>query len=347
MSLRAARTGEQSADPGLEGKVAFLSDPRSYQEPVGRVVAIETHMSWVFLCGRHAYKLKKPWRLDHHDLGTVIARRDHCRLEIRLNRRLSEGVYLGAVTLAVDADGRLVLDGRGQVIDWLVHMRRLPGERMLDRLIRERALRPGELRPAVALLARLYRGCAPAVTSPARFRARILRGVVESAVELRAVEGALPEAMIEDVCSRQRDFVERFAAHFDRRVAEGRIVEGHGDLRPEHICLEDQPQIIDCLEFSRGLRIVDAAEEFGFLALECERLGAPDIKRALFDAYAEFSGDTAPAALVNFYQSYHACVRAKLAIWHLRDPSMRDPARWVVQAQTYLDLAREHLDSRH
>jgi aminoglycoside phosphotransferase family enzyme len=333
-------------DPGLEAKVAFLSDPRSYPESHAAVTAVQTHMSWVFLTGQDAYKLKKPSRLNHHDLSTVAARHDHCLMEIGLNRRLSEGVYLGLVPLVVDAGARLRLGGAGTTVDWLVHMRRLPGERMLDRLIRNGTMQAGEVRPAVALLARYYRGCAPEAMSPAQLHARLTDGIADNARELLIPEGALPQPLIEDVRARQLEHLARCAVHLERRVAEGRIVEGHGDLRPEHICLEARPQIIDCLEFSRSLRIVDCAEEFGFLALECERLGAPQLKGEIFEAYGEFSGDRPPAELVDFYQSHHACVRAKIALWHLQDPSLPDRARWPVLAGTYLRLARDHLDAR-
>ena len=94
-----------AGDPGLAAKVAFLSDPRSYPEAPRRVDAIETHMSWVFLTDRHAWKLKKPMRVNAHDLGTVEARRDHCRMEVRLNRRLADSVYLGVLPLVARRRG--------------------------------------------------------------------------------------------------------------------------------------------------------------------------------------------------------------------------------------------------
>ena len=149
--------------------------------------------------------------------------------------------------------------------------------------------------------------------------------------------------------SRQRApgssrLLDREPALFDERARTGRIVEGHGDLRPEHICLLPEPQIIDCLEFSRDFRILDPADELAFLALECERLGAPGLKRTIFDAYTEFSGDAPPATLVHFYQSYRACMRAKIALWHLKEPALRDSRIWPAQARDYLRLARDHVE---
>lgn len=346
MGDRGAAHEPLAADPGLEAKVAFLSDPRSYPEAPHRVEAVQTHMSWVFLTDRHAWKLKKPTRVNEHDLGTVEARRDHCHMEVRLNRRLGESVYLGVLPLVVDSGAHLRLAAAGTAVDWLIHMRRLPAERMLDRLIASGTLEDGALRPLVARLAGFYRACAPVALPPGQFRARFAEGIADNARELRLPEGRLPVALVEETCARHLAALERDAALFDRRIAEGRIVEGHGDLRADHVCLEEKPQIIDCLEFSRSLRIVDAAEELGYLALECERLGARGLKREIFDAYSDASGDRPPPALVDFYQSYHACVRARLAVRHLADPALSDRERWPAQAATYLKLARGHLEPR-
>ncbi len=125
----------RDADPGLGAKVAFLSRPGSYPEPTARVDTIETHMSWVFLTDRQAWKLKKPVRTTWLDFTTAAARRRNCEAELRLNRRLATDVYLEIVPLALDDGGRLRLGDGGGVIDWLVRMRRLPAARMLDRLI--------------------------------------------------------------------------------------------------------------------------------------------------------------------------------------------------------------------
>jgi len=155
-------------------------------------------------------------------------------------------------------------------------------------------------------------------------------------------EFGLPALAMEPIRVRQRAFLERAAPILDARVRDGRVIEGHGDLRPEHVCLERNPQIIDCLEFSRDFRILDAADELGFLALECERLGAGWAKRVVFERYAEVCDDAPPPALVHFYQSHRACLRAKIAVWHLKEPERSDGSKWTAQAREYLRLADSH-----
>jgi aminoglycoside phosphotransferase family enzyme len=334
---------DPAADPGLGVKVAFLSRPESYAEPTQRVEVRETHMSWVFLTDTTAWKLKKPVRSRDLDLSTAAARHANCEEELRLNRRFSEGVYLGLVPLALAAEGGLRLGEGDNVVDWLVKMRRLPGERMLDRLLRERALRREDLAGAIERLAHFYRDAAPLAIVPAQYRSCFAAEIAENRRELSAPAYGLPLESVEAACAQQLALLEHQPGIFDERVLKGRIVEAHGDLRPEHICLEERPQIIDCLEFSRELRLLDPLDELGFLALECERLGAPEFATTIFGTYARVTGDAPSGVLIHFYQSYRACVRARIAIRHLADAAPRDPAKWPAQACAYLALAREHL----
>ncbi len=339
---RAAVT--EAADPGLAAKVAFLSRPESYPEPTMAIQAVETHMSWVFLTDHDGYKLKKPVHFSYLDFRTEALRRHYCSEEVRLNRRLSHGVYLGTVPLMADAGGRLCLGSDGHIIDWLVHMRRLPTERMLDAMIRNHSLRKDDLHRVLDKLSRFYREAPAVAVTPSAYQARFAAGIAENLRELCNPAYELPRDLVEATCERQRAALNRQSPLFDQRVHAGRVIEAHGDLRPEHICLEPEPQVIDCLEFSRDFRILDPADELAFLALECERLGAPELMRTIFATYAEVTGDTPPDTLVHFYQSYRACVRAKIAVWHLNDSLVRDPHKWPAHARDYLRLARDHID---
>jgi len=329
--------------PDLAAKVLFLAEPRSYAEATGRVDTVETHMSWVFLTDRHAWKLKKPVRQSYLDFSTEAARHHHCAEELRLNRRLTQDVYLEIVPLTIDADGRLRLGPGGTVVDWLIRMRRLPAERMLDRMILAGSVHADDVRRIVATLCRFYLDCTPVAMGEGEYRERLAAGVDDNLAELGRKEFALPLSIVEPICARQRAFLGHAGALLDARVRDGRIVEAHGDLRPEHICLEPEPQIIDCLEFSVDLRLLDTADELGFLALECERLGAAWMRRSILETCAELSGDAPPDALVHFYQSHRACLRAKIAIWHLKEPSLTDPSKWTTQAREYLRLAGSHI----
>lgn len=336
--------GAAPRTPTLAEKVAFLSRAESYLEPAGGLEAIETHWSWVFLTQAHAYKLKKPLVVGHYDLGAAEARLGLCRLEIAINRRLTDGVYLEAVALALGADGALHLGlHEGEPVDWLIRMRRLPEERRLTRLIATGGVDRDELRAFAAFLARFYRALPPEPATLDQRHARFAGINAENAAAFASLGGRLPARLAAGVPARVLERLSRERPRIARRIEAGHVVEAHGDLRPEHVFLEDPPQVIDSLEFSRDLRTLDTAEELGFLALECERLGAPELRADLLEAYAHASGDAPDDSLVHFYQAHHACVRAKLAAWRTHEPGTRDPARWIARAREYLELADAHL----
>ena len=327
--------------PSTQDKVSFLSRCDAYPERPHAVERIGTHMSWVFLTDRHVYKLKKPVRWDSLDFSTLELRRHDCEEELRLNRRLTADVYLDVVPLTQGARGALALGGRGDPVDWLVHMRRLPGERMLDRMIGTGRIEEADVRPTALHLARFYVRAPAVERSSASYRKRLVEGTSADLRELCRREFQLPAERVQSLAAAQLDFLERRAALFDRRVGEGRIVEGHGDLRPEHVWLGEPPAIIDCLEFSSQLRWLDPADELAFLALECERLGRPIVGQWFFGAYREVTGDEPPRELVRFHRSYRALRRARISIWHLEAPGIRDAEKWRERALRYLELASE------
>jgi aminoglycoside phosphotransferase family enzyme len=342
IAARGGGGGPPASDPGSGPKLAFLCRPESYPSPTRCVELVETHMSWVFLTDTEGWKLKKPVRTRYLDFSSAALRRADCEEELRLNRRLTDGVYRGVVPLSLDAEGRLTLGADGRPVDWLVRMRRLPAERMLDRLLRERAMRPEALEPAVERLAAFYRE-APRIDMPAaRYRERFAAEIAENRRELARPAYGLPRETVEALCASQLELLEQRAPLLAERTA--RVVEAHGDLRPEHVCLEKPPQIIDCLEFSRELRLLDPADELSFLALECERLGAPELGPTIFGAYARITGDAAPAPVLDFYRSFRAALRARIAIGHLADAAPREPARWTAQAERYVLLARAYAE---
>jgi aminoglycoside phosphotransferase family enzyme len=335
------------AEPTLEAKVAFLRDAASYPEPTWHVEALETHMSWVFLTDACAYKLKRPVRYERLDSRTLRARRFFCQEEVRLNARLAPGVYLGLVALTIDRRGHLALGGIGDVVDWLVRMRRLPAELMLDYMLQHGTVAETDLLRLATRLAGFYPSLPREPVSAAGYRMRLLRRVLSASRELSQEQYELPGDRVRALCEAQTAALRRIGALLDERVRAGRIVEGHGDLRPEHVFLGRPLAIIDCLEYARDLRIVDTADEVGFLALECERLGVAAPGTVVLEAYGRLAGDMAPAPLVHFYQSCRAGTRAMIAARHLLDERFRHSPHWWRRAEHYLRLAEDHIGACH
>jgi aminoglycoside phosphotransferase family enzyme len=332
-------------DIGIEFKVAALRQPAMYPDHPEKVEVIETHMSWIFLTERSAYKLKKPVRYDRLDFSTLEARRFYCMEELRLNRRLAASVYIDVIALRLDQVRTLHLGGTGKVVDWLVRMRRLPSHLMLDRMLHEGTASADHLRCLAKLLADFYRGLPPSLIDPAQYLYRLRCEVDDYECALCDPAFGLPAVEVRQLCAQQRSVLLKHPEMFEARVKAGKVIEGHGDLRPEHIYLGDPIAIIDCLEFSAELRTLDIVDELGFLALECESLGAPQLGRALFDAYHERANDAPDDAVIHFYQSFRACVRAKIAIWHLKELRYRDSSKWSARARHYLQIAAQHIQS--
>lgn len=329
-------------------KVAFLRTAAAYAEAPSSVEAIETHLSWVFLTEHHAYKLKKPVRSEHLDYSTVARRRHYAEEEVRLNRRLAHDVYLGTVPLVLGELGFEPVSAepvgappQREVADWLVLMRRIPRERMLDWQIAQGTVDPSDLARAVAMLARFHQRARAVDWDGATYRKRLASEVRRYRRELDAPRFELVEDSLDEITSAQLAVLRDAPELFDARAAAHRIVDGHGDLRPEHVVLGHEPRIIDCLEFDRELRLLDTASELSFLALECARLGAPELREVILEAAAEVSGDRPPARLIYFYESHHACIRAVVALWHLDDPTIDTRSKWAKKARSYLRLAAE------
>ncbi len=332
MSNRLAEIEQQS---GCRHVVEMLAQPAAYAERSVRVECVETHISYVFLTDRFAYKLKKPVQFDFLDFSTAALRHAACKEEIRLNRRLAPHVYLDVVPITFD-EGRLRLGGTGRPVDWVVKMRRLPADRAVDRLIRSGELTDGQVRQIGLLLTDFYQQLPPVPLRSDEYRREIEAHVLGNREELINARHQLDAIAVRRVHEAQLRLLRLCPELLDHRVCDGRIVDGHGDLRPEHIYLTPQPTIIDCLEFNAELRQLDVADELSFLAMECAALGAERVGDAIIDQYRDRSDDRPPEELLSFYKCYRACVRAK--VWALRSEQLQRDAR-----QSALETASQYL----
>jgi len=328
-----------SGDPSIERKVAVLSAPDAYPHAPERVDVEETHMAWVFLAGDRVYKMKKPVRYAFLDFSTAAARAHFVAEEIRLNRRLAPTVYLGAVALTLEADGTLRFAGAGRAVEWLVEMRRLPGERMLDRMVAAGAIDSQQIERLAARLIAFYRGLGAVEIAPEAYLQRFADQHAETRAVLTDPQFSLDGRRVAAVLDGFEQALAAMRPALEERVRAGRIVEGHGDLRPEHVCLCDPLAIIDCLEFDRSLRLVDPFDEIAFLGLECGRIGADWILPLLRRRLSAGLEDPIPDALLALYWRYRALLRARLALLHLSEPDPRQPEKWRPLAWRYIGLA--------
>ncbi len=299
----------------LPAPVAAMLRSDFYPHHPQDVILVQSHISYVLLAGSEVYKLKKPVRFSFLDFSTLPLRRHFCHEEVRLNRRLAGDVYRGVVTVCREGDAyRLGADDDPSAVEYAVHMRRLPDERMLDRLLERRDVTPMMIEVLAARLAEFHATAATgAAISANGDPAAIWEVLNENYVNARPFRGATIAADDDDaIQSFARSFLQREEGLFRKRPAEGRVRDCHGDLHTEHICYTNDLVVFDCIEFNQRFRYCDVASEIAFLAMDLDYHERPDLSAHLVACYASFTNDPDLQRLMPFYQCYRAYVRGKV-----------------------------------
>ena len=318
----------QAGATSLSTLLSTLAQPECYSHHPAQVKVVQTHISAVFLAGDVVYKLKKPVRFSFLDYSTLPLRRHYCQEEVRLNRRLAPTVYLGvASVLSLRRDAYKVEDGSlsdTRVVDYLVKMRRLPEERRLDSLIAAARVTKVGIHALAKRLAQFHQTASTEQAAIYGTPDIIWQAITDNFQETAPFVGQTLRAKQYD---RIRDFSQRFFTEhqelFSTRLREGRVREGHGDLRCEHVYfLDEGVTIVDCIEFSPRLRICDIASELAFLTMDLELQGAPALAAELAHTYAVQVEDADFLRLLPFYQCYRAYVRGKVESLKSREPEI-------------------------
>lgn len=326
-----SRTGSSN---GLEEITALLEDPASYPEPTTRVTIKDTHLSRVFLTDDYVYKLKRPLRYDFLDFSSRRARLRNCETEVVINSELAPAVYQGVVTVVRDSQGRLCLDGDGEPVDYLVKMRRLPDAINLEAQLEDSGPDPDEVDRAAAKLAHFYRQRpVDGGVDPDHYRAHV--------DELHDELQQLPLEPGGNLDRLQVRLQAELAEH-GGELARRHRVDVHGDLRPQHVYLGEQPVFIDRLEFNSELRLLDPVEELVFFQMECQRRGHAWVGDRFLEIYQEVCGDRLPGWLPGLYQGYRGLLWAVLSARHLARDDHRKP--WADIARDYVRRGLEALE---
>jgi aminoglycoside phosphotransferase family enzyme/predicted kinase len=337
-------------DHRLPALVRAMMNPDFFADRPARIELKETLISFVLLAGGYAYKVKKPVHLAFLDASTAERRKQLCEEEVRLNRRLSPHVYLGVVAIVL-RDGRYVLveddvARARNAVEYAVKMRRLPSNRMLDQMILDGTASLADMQSIAERLVTFH-------ASAGRDRAWIY-GSAEAisclvAQNLREIEPTVADPLISAKLARLSFYFKQFTSvHrelLDQRARNGFVLEGHGDVRCDCVCLtEGRVEIFDCLEFSEGLRYCDVASEIAFLAMDLDRLGQSNLSDELVRRYVELSNDPDILKLMAFYKCYRATIRLKVEILRSVESggSGKEQAEALARAHIYLDLAMKY-----
>jgi len=339
--------GSEARHPSsLPALVEAMMRPDFYPERPDQVELVQTHISYVFIAGAFVYKLKKAVRFSFIDCTDLGHRRRLCEEEIRLNRRLAPDVYLGVYPILATSAGFVLGEKSAAhhvIVDHVIKMRRLPAERMLDRMLARSEISLATIHALVPIIANFYRTASSAHAVKYSAASAIWRLVVGELMDTESLVGFTLNAdelrTIETYC---RGFLSSHWKMLNARADAGRVREGHGDLRAEHICIEDgKISIFDCVEFSERLRTCDIASEAAFLAMDLDRLDARDLAVELVGALAASMHDDELPLLMPFYKCYRALIRGVVESLRSRqaDPDSREHNSAIAAARQYFSLA--------
>jgi aminoglycoside phosphotransferase family enzyme len=322
--------------------VAALMEPAAYPEPTARVALIQTHISYVFLTDRFAYKVKKPVDLGFLNFTTLRRRHHYLKEELVLNRRLCPEIYLEVLPITARGQG-VRLGGQGHPVEYALKMVRLPQERMMDEVADRGELTAEHLNRIIDRLVPFYQQAATGPRINKYGEPAIITYNHEENFSRIAplVDAMLSRQSFAEIRHFARSFLNRKRALFLSRIKAGRIRDCHGDLHMKNICLEDGVYVFDCIEFNPRFRYGDVAADIDFLAMELDFHGFRELSRHFVGRFAEQSRDPELLEILDFYKCYRACVRGKINAFTAQDPEQPAPAREqaLKLARAYFSLA--------
>lgn len=332
----------------LEKIIEDLQDPRALPDPTEEVRVVQTHISVVLVTDRVVYKLKKPVDFGFLDFSTLEKRRYFCQREVELNRRLSRDLYLGVLPVCFDGRRFSLKAAAGEAVEFAVKMRRLPEARLMKNLFLSGSLTREDLERIARVLAGFHRAAERSPEIDRFGRPEAFKINTEENFEQVApyVGLTIDREDLAAIRSWTEAFYRQHAPLFERRIREGRIRDGHGDLHMEHICLQNEVAIFDCIEFNDRFRYGDTLADLAFLLMDLELHDGHALARTLWKIYREESGEGEVEELLRFYKVYRAFVRGKVNGFQTRDPGIPETAKIaaVQTARRYFCLARSYVE---
>ncbi len=321
--------------------VEALMKPEAYDEEPGKIEMIQTHISFVFLTRNFVYKVKKAVDLGFLDFTTLEKRRFFCEKELELNRRLCKGMYLEVVP--INKSNVIKIKGEGETVEYAVKMRRMPQEKMMSKLLEENKV-DNKLIDEIAKIITEFHAKAETNKRISEFGslAIIQANWKENFDQTREfVDKTISMKDFKLIHERIEDFMKRNVSFFEKRMAEGRVRDCHGDIHSGNIFVTDQIYIFDAIEFNERFRYSDVASDIAFLAMDLDFKGRTDLSNLFVERYVEYSGDKEVMKLLSFYKCYRAYVRGKVVSFKLKDPSVSGEEKnsAMKEAKAYFKIA--------
>ncbi len=323
-----------------------LKDPKTYPEKPSKIDMVETHISQVFIGDKYVYKIKKEVNFGFLNFSTLEKRKYYCEKEVELNRRFSDGIYLGVVPITFDGRKHSI-DSDGEIVEYATKMKRIPDENLLKNKLESNEISEKELEDIAKTIVYNHK---KAETNDKIKEFGKIKAVKKNTDEnFEQTEKYIGKTIEKKNYNELKKWTENFYKDnkelFERRIKEGKIKDCHGDLHTEHICIMDKIHLIDCIEFNERFRYADILSDLGFLLMDLEfRENFKEAKK-IHDAYILESKEENIENLINFYKVYRACVRGKVTCFLLDNPQLEESKKEEItkKASKYFKLAKEYI----
>lgn len=316
----------------------LLKQPTLFPHPAKDVKLIETHISWVLLAGRYAYKIKKPVDFGFLDFSDLAKREFFCREELRLNQRLAPHLYLGVIAIGGCAEAPAF--GQQPAFEYAVRMRRFAADKTLDAQLAANTLEPTIIDDLANSIA-AFHASLPAAERHFGDADAILAPALDNFRQLAELLPAAEQAELTALREQCRHQFQQCRDHLERRQQQGMIRECHGDLHLGNIVLlSGKPTAFDGIEFNPALRCIDTINDVAFLVMDLLHRQRADLGYRFLNAYLQIAGDYHGLSVLRFYLAYRAMVRGKVAA--LR--ASQQPHEDFAECRQYLVLTEQLLN---
>ena len=325
--------------------VEALMNPEAYDEDPGKTELTQTHISFILLTRNFVYKIKKAVDLGFLDFTTLGKRRFFCEKELELNRRLCGSMYLEVVP--INRSNGIRIKGEGETVEYAVKMKRMPQERIMNKLLEENNV-DKELISEIAKIIADFHSKAETNNRIGEFGSLTIieTNWEENFEQTRKFVGkTISKEDFKLIRERISDFMQGNVSLFEKRVKQGRVRDCHGDIHSGNIFVADRIYIFDAIEFNERFRYSDVASDIAFLAMDLDFKKRTDLSNVFVKKYVEYSGDRELTKLLPFYKCYRAYVRGKVVSFKLEDPRVgsEEKSAAMTEAKAYFKLASTYV----
>ena len=329
--------------------VEALLKPEAYEEETVQIELKQTHISFVFLTQKFAYKIKKAVDFGFLDFSTLEKRHIFCEKELELNRRLCGNMYLEVVP--INKSDIIKIKGKGKTVEYAVKMKTISQKKLMNKLLEKNKITKKIIDQIAGIIAEFHsiieHKCdAAKLGYDAKLDPIVEINWKENFDQTKPfIEKTISSEEFSLIQKRIEYFIKNNNGLFKNRMLNGKVKYCHGDIHSGNIFVTDKIYIFDAIEFNDRIRYSDVTADIGFLAMDLEYKKRPELASFLIERYIEYSKDKELKELLSFYKCYRAYVRGKVVSFKLNDFSISNQEKREIkkEAKAYFNLAATYV----